>query len=109
MFWFFGRESHGILAPQPRIEPTPPTLEGEVLTIGLPGKFQGCTVLGYGGCSVHCGVSSSMPGVYTLDACSTPAPSMPTKGISRARLGRGTQPFPVEKHFPRDRVSRFLW
>ena len=28
----------GILAPQPGIEPTPPALEGEVLTTGPPGK-----------------------------------------------------------------------
>ena len=38
MFWFFGHEACGILAPQPGIEPTPPALEGEVLTSGLPGK-----------------------------------------------------------------------
>ena len=40
MFWFFGREARGILAPWPGIEPTPPTLEGKVLTTGLPGRFQ---------------------------------------------------------------------
>ena len=38
MFWFFELEACGILAPQPGIEPTPPAVEGEVLTIGLPGK-----------------------------------------------------------------------
>ena len=38
MFWFFGHEACGILAPWPGIEPTPPALEGEVLTTGLPGK-----------------------------------------------------------------------
>ena len=38
MVWFFGQETHAILAPQPRIEPTPPALEGKVLTTGLPGK-----------------------------------------------------------------------
>ena len=38
MFWFFGREARGILAPQPGIEPTPSALEGEVLTTGPPGK-----------------------------------------------------------------------
>ena len=38
MFWFFGPEACEILAPQPRIEPTPPALEGEVLTTRLPGK-----------------------------------------------------------------------
>ena len=38
MFWFFGREVCGILAPQPGIEPAPPTLEGEDLTTGPPGK-----------------------------------------------------------------------
>ena len=30
MFWFFGREAHGILAPRPGIEPAPSALEGEV-------------------------------------------------------------------------------
>ena len=38
MFWVFGPEACGILAPQPGIEPTLPTLEGEVFTTGLPGK-----------------------------------------------------------------------
>ena len=38
MFWFFGREACGILAPRPGIEPAPPALEGEVLTTGPPGK-----------------------------------------------------------------------
>ena len=36
MFWFFGREARGILAPWLGIEPTPPALESEVLTTGLP-------------------------------------------------------------------------
>ena len=38
MFWIFGPEACGILAPQPGIEPAPPALEGKVLTTGLPGK-----------------------------------------------------------------------
>ena len=38
MFWFFGRKACGILAPEPGIEPTPPALEGEGSTTGLPGK-----------------------------------------------------------------------
>ena len=38
MFWFFGCEACGILAPQPGIKLTPPALEGEVLTTGPPGK-----------------------------------------------------------------------
>ena len=38
MFWFFGCETCGILAPQPGIEHATPALEGEVLTTGLPGK-----------------------------------------------------------------------
>ena len=38
MFWFFGREACGILAPRPGIEPAPPALEGEVLTTGPPRK-----------------------------------------------------------------------
>ena len=40
MFWVFGREACGILAPQPGIEPTPPALEGEVLTTGLFSLFK---------------------------------------------------------------------
>ena len=38
MFWFFGHEACGILAPPPEIEPILPELEGQVLTIGPPGK-----------------------------------------------------------------------
>ena len=38
MFWFFGREACGILAPQPGIKPSPPALKGGVLTTGPPGK-----------------------------------------------------------------------
>ena len=38
MFWFFGLEACGILAPRPGIEPAPPALEDEVLTTGPPGK-----------------------------------------------------------------------
>ena len=40
MFWFFGHEACGILAPRPGIEPAPSALEGEVLTTGSPGKSQ---------------------------------------------------------------------
>ena len=36
----FGWEACGVLGPQPGIEPTSPSLEGEVLTIRQPGKFQ---------------------------------------------------------------------
>ena len=38
MFWFFGLEACGILAPGPGMEPTPPELKGRVLTTGPPGK-----------------------------------------------------------------------
>ena len=38
MFWVFGLEACGILAPRPGIEPSPPALEGEVLTTVPPGK-----------------------------------------------------------------------
>ena len=38
MFWFFGGEACGILAPWPGIKPAPPALEGEVFTTGPPGK-----------------------------------------------------------------------
>ena len=34
MFWFFGHEACGTLAPSPGIEPAPLALEGEVLTTG---------------------------------------------------------------------------
>ena len=37
MFWPFGQEICGDLAPQ--IKPTSLALEGEVLTTGPPGKF----------------------------------------------------------------------
>ena len=30
MFWFFGHEAYGILAPWPGIEPEPPAFEGEM-------------------------------------------------------------------------------
>ena len=36
MFWVFGHEACGILAPQPEIEPVFLALEGEVSTTGLP-------------------------------------------------------------------------
>ena len=38
MLWFFGHEAYGILAPQSGMEPTPPALEGEVLTTGSAAK-----------------------------------------------------------------------
>ena len=38
MFWFFGLEACGILAPWPRIQPTTPVLEVELLISRLPGK-----------------------------------------------------------------------
>ena len=40
MFWSFGREACGVLAPLPGIEPAPSALEGKVLTTGPPGKSQ---------------------------------------------------------------------
>ena len=36
---FFGHEARGILAPQPKIKPAHPALEGEVLATGPRGKF----------------------------------------------------------------------
>ena len=38
MFWFFGCEAYGTVAPWPGIEPALPALEGKVLTTGRPGK-----------------------------------------------------------------------
>ena len=40
VFWFFGHKAYGILAPQPGIEPAPPTLEGEFSTTGPQGTSQ---------------------------------------------------------------------
>ena len=41
MFWFFGHEACGVLAPQLGIEPAPLALEGKVLTTEPPGKSPG--------------------------------------------------------------------
>ena len=41
VFWFFGHQACGILAPRPGIKPASPALEGEVLNTGLPGKSPG--------------------------------------------------------------------
>ena len=38
MFCFFGHKACGIVALPPGIKPTPPVLEGEMLTPGLPRK-----------------------------------------------------------------------
>ena len=38
MFCFLGHEACGILAPRPGIAPTPPALEGKILTTGPLGK-----------------------------------------------------------------------
>ena len=38
MFWFFGHEACGLLAPWPGIEPALPTLESEVLSLDLQGS-----------------------------------------------------------------------
>ena len=37
-FVFFGHKACGSFAPRPRIKPAPSALEGEVLTLGPPGK-----------------------------------------------------------------------
>ena len=41
MFWLFGHKACRILAPWPGAEPSPPALEGEILTIGSAGQSQG--------------------------------------------------------------------
>ena len=41
MFWSFGWEACGVLAPLPGIEPVPPASEGTVLTTGPPGESPG--------------------------------------------------------------------
>ena len=40
MFWFLGCKAFGISAPWPEMKPIPSTLEGKLLTTGLPGKSQ---------------------------------------------------------------------
>ena len=45
MFWFFDCKACGILAHRPGIEPILPVLEGEVLTIALPGKSLNILIL----------------------------------------------------------------
>ena len=45
MSWSFGHEACGILACRPRIESSPPALEGEVLTSGPPEKSPEMEVL----------------------------------------------------------------
>ena len=42
MFWFFGHETCGILAPRPGIKPVSPELAGEPSTTGPPGKSPHC-------------------------------------------------------------------
>ena len=39
MFWYFGPKACGSLASQLEIKPTPPALEGRILTTGPPGTF----------------------------------------------------------------------
>ena len=46
---FFGHNTFGSLAPQPRIEPLPPALEGEVLNTGLPGTCLNKILIGFFG------------------------------------------------------------
>ena len=45
MFWFFGHEACGILATWRGSEPALPSLEGEVLTTGPPGKSPRVNIL----------------------------------------------------------------
>ena len=42
VFFFFGHEACGILAPRQGIKPTTPVLEGKILTTGPPGKSPYC-------------------------------------------------------------------
>ena len=45
MLWVFGFQACEILASRPEIKPTPPALEGKVLTTGPPGTSPGCVLL----------------------------------------------------------------
>ena len=66
MLWFFGREACGILAPRPGIEPTPPALEGKVLTAGPPGKSPPAVLLSSGSGAVRACSSFSPPSQESL-------------------------------------------
>ena len=45
MFWLFGHEACGILAPWPGIKPARPALEGEISTTGPPGTSRHTQIL----------------------------------------------------------------
>ena len=46
-FGFFGYKACNILAPGPGIKPLSPALEGNVLTIGQPGKSLNCKIVNF--------------------------------------------------------------
>ena len=50
MFYLLGHEACGILALQTGVEPPPPALEGEALTIGPPGKSLSAYILCHSKC-----------------------------------------------------------
>ena len=68
MFWFFGREACGILVSQPGIKHEPPALEGEVLTIGPPGKCLAMTF--YSHFIQHLSYSSLEMNFYAISSVS---------------------------------------
>ena len=44
MFWFFGHEACGILAPGSGVKPVTSILEAKVLATGFPGKSLGANL-----------------------------------------------------------------
>lgn len=57
-----------------------------------------------GGCPVHCGMLSSIPGPYSLDASSTSSPVSTTKNVSThsQMYPQGQKSLPDENHCSRD-------
>ena len=81
MFWFFGCEACGILAPQPGIEPAPPALESKVLTTGRPGKSR------HSGFYPQRAQSQGEKSHSTSDVSLHKATSKPCKPRGHTRLG----------------------
>ena len=100
MFWFFGPEACGILAPRPGIKPAPPALEGEVLTTGLPGKSQGQLIF----------KKPKMEWSPHLTTCVFSTPSFPKQNLSREmRLDRIAQLDHFGKWKIEDNWNSFFW
>ena len=97
MFWFFGLEAWGILAPWPGIKPAPPALEGEVLTTREVPCVTFLMWLSYNlcGCLVHLHPGFSSPSICARDSAALYCDTFP--------YSPNTQGFEVG--FPRNCLS----